>query len=101
MIIKSKNFFHSAKRKAVQERKSNKAERLAEILQEQDKPTMAIFRVGGINVILYILNVVIATVAHLVSPSSTTVHIVTAQLIGIPIIFVQSLNNCLVYNIYS
>ena len=48
-IIKSNNYFHSVKRSAAQERKSNKAGRLAEILQEQVKPTIAVFRVGGID----------------------------------------------------
>ena len=98
-IIKSKNFFHSVKRNAAQERKSNKAGRLAEILQEQVKPTMAVFRVGGIDAVLDILTAVIAAVIFLVSPSSTVVFIVTVQLIGIPILYLQSANHWLVYNI--
>ena len=98
-IIKSKNFFHSVKRNAAQERKSNKAGRLAEILQEQVKPTMAVFRVGGIDAVLDILTAAIAAVIFLVSPSSTVVFIVTVQLIGIPILYLQSVNHWLVYNI--
>ena len=98
-IIKSKNFFHSVKRNAAQERKSTKAGRLAEILQEQVKPTMAVFRVGGIDAVLDILTAVMAAVATLVSPSSTAGFIVTAQLIGIPILYLQSANHWLVYNI--
>ena len=98
-IIKSKNFFHSVKRNATQERKSNKAGRLAEILEEQVKPTMAVFRVGGIDAALDILSAVIAAAAFLVSPSNTVAFIVTGPLIGIPIEYLQSANHCLVYNI--
>ena len=98
-IIKSKNFFHSVKRNASQERKSNKAGRLAEILQEQVKPTMAVFRVGGIDAVLDIISAVIAAVAFLLSPSSTVGFIVTGPLIGIPIEYLQSANHWLVYNV--
>ena len=45
-IIKSNNFFHSVKRSAAQQTKSHKAGRLAEILQEQVKPTLAVFPCG-------------------------------------------------------
>ena len=96
-IIKSKNFFHSVKRSAAQERKSNKAGRLAEILEEQVKPTMAVFRVGGIDAVLDILSAVTVAVAFLVSPSNTVAFIVTA-IIGISIEYLQSVNHCLVYN---
>ena len=98
-IIQSKNFFHSVKRSAAQERKSNKAGRLAGILEEQVKPTMAVFRVGGIDAVLDMLSAVIAAAAFLVSPSNTVAFIVTGPLIGIPIEYLQSANHCLVYNI--
>ena len=98
-IIKSKNFFHSVKRDAAQQRKSNKAGRLSETLEEQVKPTMAVFRVGGIDAVLDILSAVIITTASLVSPSNTVVFIVTTQLIGIPVLYLQSENHWLVYNI--
>ena len=81
-IIKSKNFFHSVKRNAAQERKSNKVGRLAEILQEQVKPTMAVFRVGRIDAVLDIISAVISSVAILVaSPSNPVVFIVSGLLI--------------------
>ena len=98
-IIKSNNFFHSVKRNAAQHRKSNKAGRLAEILQEQVKPTLAVFRVGGIDAVLDILIVLISVVASFLSPSSTTAFIVTTQLAGILIQYLQSANHALVYNI--
>ena len=98
-IIKSKNFFHSVKRNTVQERKSNKAGRLAEILQEQVKPTMAVFRVGGIDAVLDMFLAVMASLAILVASSNTGTFIVTGPLIAIPITHIQSLNHCLVYNI--
>ena len=92
-IIKSKNFFHSVKRNAAQERKSDKAGRLAEIFLEQVKPTMAVFRVGGIDAVLDMISAVMISLAIFYSPSSTVAFIVTVQLIGIPV------NHCLVYSI--
>ena len=97
-IIKSNNFFHSVKRNAAQHRKSNKAGRLAEILQEQVKPTLAVFRVGGIDAVLDILIVLISVVASSLSPSSTAAFIVTTQFAGIFIQYLQSANHALVYN---
>ena len=94
-IIKSKNFFHSVKRSAAQERKSNKAGRLAEILQGQVKPTLAVFRVGGIDAVLDIL---IALLFAVVGLFSSTGSIVITQFIGIPIQYIQSINHSLVYN---
>ena len=98
-IIKSNNFFHSVKRNADQERKSIKAGRLAEILQEQVKPTLAVFGVGGIDAALDILTALIAVVASFLHPSSTTAFIVTTQFMAIPIQYIQSVNHSLVYNI--
>ena len=97
-IIKSKNFFHIVKRDAAQERKLNKAGRLAEILQEL-KPTMAVFRVGGTDAVLDILTTVIAAAVFLVSPSNTLAFIVVGPLMGTLIEYLQSANHWLVYNI--
>ena len=71
-IIKSNKFFHSVKRNAAQERKSIKAGRLLEILQEQVKPTLAVFRVGGIDAVLDILIGVISAVLFVFSLSTMT-----------------------------
>ena len=60
---------------------------------------MAVFRVGGIDAVLDILTAVLAAVAALASPSGTMAYIVTEQLIPIPVLYLQSLNHCLVYNI--
>ena len=97
-IIKSNNFFHSVKRSAAQETKSHKAGRLAEIFQEQVKPTLAVFRVGGIDAVLDIFFVLISVVLNFLSPSSTTVFIVTTLFVAIPIQYLQSANHALVYN---
>ena len=98
-IIKSKNFFHSVKRNAAQERKSQKAGRLAEILQEQVQPTLAVFRVGGIDAVLDILTASAATAANFFAPSSITAFIVTTQLMVIFIQYLQAANHALVYNV--
>ena len=97
-IIKSNNFFHCVKRNAAQERKSFKVGRLAEILREQVKPTLAVFRVGGIDAALNILIVLISVVASFLNPSSTTTLIVTTRLMVILIQYIQSANHSLVYN---
>ena len=70
-----------------------------EILQEQVKPTQAVFRVGGIDAALDILTVLIAVVASFLHPSSTTALIVTTQFMAIPLQYIQSVNHSLVYNI--
>ena len=101
-IIKSKNFFHSTsvKRNAALERKSRKAGRLAEILQEQVKPPMAVFRVGGIDAVLDILTAVIIAAAFLVSQSNIMMtFIVIGPIIGITIEYLQLADHWLVYNI--
>ena len=95
-IIKSNNFFHSVKRNAAQQRKSNKAGRLAEIFQEQVKPTLAVFRVGGIDGAFDMFILALSTLTF--SSSSFIVFIVTSQFIAIPIQYLQSLNHSLVYN---
>ena len=96
-IIKSNNFFHSVKRNAAQQRRSQKAGRLAEILQEQVKPTLAVFRVGGIDAALDILIALLTAVTNILSPSSATAFIVI-QLMAIPIQYIQSANHSLIYN---
>ena len=97
-IIKSNNFFPSVKRNAAQQRKSHKAGRMAEILQEQVKPTLAVFRVGGIDAVLDIFFVLIGVVLNFLSPSSATAFVVTTQFVAIPIQYLQSANHALVYN---
>ena len=97
IINKSNNYFHSVKRNAAQEKKSNKAGRLAEILQEQVKPTLAVFRVGGIDAVLDILIALLTAVANVFSSSGTTTFIVI-QLMAIPIQYIQSANHSVVYN---
>ena len=97
-IIKSNNFFHSVKRSVAQQRKSHKAGRMAEILQEQVKPTLAVFRVGGIDAVLDILFALISAVIILFSPSSTMTFIVATKFVAIPIQYLQSANHALVYN---
>ena len=97
-IIKSNNFFHSVKRNAAQRRELSNAGRLAEILQEQIKPTLSVFRVGGIDAALDTLIALIAVVANLLNPSSTMAFIVTTQFMVIPIQYIQSANHSLVYN---
>ena len=98
-IIKSKNFFHSVKRTAAQQRESTKAGRLAEILQEQVKPILAVFRVGGIDAVFDIIASLVVVASHLLSPSSTTAFIVSEVFTTHCITYLQSVNHWLVYNV--
>ena len=84
-----------SKRNAAQEGKSNEAGRLAEIIQEQVKPTLAIavFRVGGTDAILDILFAIIIVVLSFLYSSNTIVHIVTGQIVTIPIWYIHSANH--------
>ena len=75
-MITSNNFFHSFKRGAAQQRISHKAGRLADILQKQVKPTLAVFRVGGIDAVLDVFFILISVILNFLSPSSTMVFIV-------------------------
>ena len=54
-----------------------KAGRLAEILQEQVKPTLAVFRVGGIDAALDILIALITALLFVFSLSSTMTYILS------------------------
>ena len=93
-----KKFFPQCQEKCCpRKRKSIKAGRLLEILQEQVKPTLAVFRVGGIDAVLDILIGVISAVLFVFSLSSTMTYIVTV-LIATPIQFLQSANHAVVYN---
>ena len=97
-IIRSNNFFHSVKRNAAQERKSLRAGRLAEILQEQVKPTLSVFILGGTDAVVNILFVLIFAIATFLSPTNTMAYIVTAQFMAVPVHYIQSVNHSLVYN---
>lgn len=97
-IIKSNRFFHSVKRNAAQERKSFRAGRLAETLQEQMKPTLSVFILGGTDAVVDILFVLVSAIATFLSPTNTMVYIITTQFMAIPMHYVQSVNHSLVYN---
>lgn len=97
-IIKSNRFFHSVKRNAAQERKSFRAGRLAETLQEQIKPTLSVFILGGTDAVVDILFVLVSAIATFLSPTNTMVYIITTQFMAIPMHYVQSVNHSLVYN---
>ena len=97
-IIKSNNFFHSVKRNVAQERRSLKAGRLAEILQEQVKPTLSVFILGGTDAVVDMLFVLVSAIASFLSPTNTMVYIVTTQFMAIPMHYIQAVNHSIVYN---
>ena len=58
-IIRSNRVFNSVKRTTTEEQNTIKAGRLAEILQEQVRPTFTVFIAGGIDAIFNILIIVV------------------------------------------
>ena len=99
-IIKSNKFFHSVKRSAAEERKSIKAGRLVEILQEQIKPTLSVFIAGGVDGTLNMLFVIIVYILSF-STDSTIVFLYVVQFVLLPVQFCQSLSHILSYGLYN
>jgi len=98
-IIKSNRFFHSVKRNAIEERKSNKAGRLVEILQEQLKPTLSVFIAGGIDGLLNMLFVIAIGISSSFSSGIKLLYVI--QFILVPIQLCQSVSHALTYGIYN
>ena len=97
-IIKSNNFFQRVNRNADQERRSIRAGRLAEILQEQVKPTLSVFIVGGIDGLFNFLFTISYVMAYNVSPL-TQLYII--DFVWTPLQFCQSLSHTFSYGIYN
>ena len=93
-IIKSNRFFHSVKRSAAEERKSIKAGRLVEVLQEQLKPTLSVFIAGGIDGAFSLLMAIIIITTIIFMPST---FLYVKQLVLIPLQYCQSVSHSLVY----
>ena len=68
---------------------------MAEIFQEQVKPTLAVFRVGGIDAVLDIILAFAFVVPQLFSPSAFNF---INTFVAVPIQYLQSVNHALVYN---
>ena len=98
-IIKSNRFFNSIKRSAAEERKSIKAGKLVEILQEQIKPTLSVFIAGGLDGMLNILFVITFAIVSSVASSTTFLYVI--QFMLIPMQFCQSLSHTLTYGFYN
>ena len=98
-IIKSNRFFHSVKRSAAEERKSIKAGKLVEILQEQIKPTLSVFIAGGLDGMLNMSFVITFGIASTVATSTTFLYVI--QFMLLPIQFCQSLSHTLTYGFYN
>ena len=95
-IIKSNRFFHCYNRSTAEEQKSTIAGRLAEVLQEQLKPTLSVFIVGGIDGTFSLLNGIILVIALSFMPS-TLIFLYTKQFALIPLQYCQSISHSLVY----
>ena len=93
-IIKSNRFFHCVKRSVAEEQKSTKAGRLAEVLQEQLKPTLSVFIAGGIDGAFSLLHGIIIIIALSFMPST---FLYTKQFAIIPLQYCQSISHSLVY----
>ena len=93
-----KQLFPQCQEKCCPRKKITYSGRLAEILQEQVQPTLAVFRSGGIDAVFDILLALAAVVSNFFSPSSTMAFVVTTQFVATPIQVLQSANHAPVYN---
>ena len=96
-MIRSNRFIHGIRRSAAEEEKVVRLGRLVEILREQVEPTLAIFIVGGVDVILnLVFAVVMGVVSYYYSP---TVLILTLEFALIPLRFLQCLCHSVWYGL--
>ena len=93
-IIKSIRFFHRVKGSAAEEKKSIKAGRLVEALQEQLKPTLSLFLAGGIDGAFSLLAAIIIVTAIIFQPFP---FLYIRQFALIPLQYCQSMSHALVY----
>ena len=98
-IIKSNRFFHSVKRNVSQQRKAIMAGRLVDKLQEQLKPTLSVFIVGGIDGVFNLLFVIVYVVETFYDVTPLT-HIYIIDFLWAPMQVCQSLSHALSYGIY-
>ena len=98
-IIKSNRFFRSVKRNASQQRKAIMAGRLVDKLQEQLKPTLSVFIVGGIDGVFNLLFAIVYAVEAYYNVTPLT-HIYIIDFVRTPIQVCQSLSHALSYGIY-
>ena len=92
-IIKVNRFFHGIDRK-----KSNRAGQLVEILQEQLKPTISVFIVGGIDALFNLLFISLVVLRAFL-PVNLQFYIV--QLVGVPLQLCQAAAHPLAYGFYE
>jgi len=91
--------FHGVKRNIVEERKSLKAERLVELLQEQMKPTLSVFIAGGIDGLLNMVFAIVLGLSNFIDPGIGYLYVI--QFILLPVQLCQSVSHALTYGIYN
>ena len=92
-IIKVNRFFHGIDRK-----KSNRAGRLVEILQEQLKPTISVLIVGGIDALFNLLFISFI-VLRVFLPSNVYLYVI--HLVGFAVYLCQAAAHPLAYGFYE
>ena len=97
-IIKSNRFFHGIHRTAADREKSNRAGRLVEKLQEQVKPTISVFIVGGFDGLFNLLFIFFAVLKAFI-PVNADLHLM--HLVGFPLLLCQSMVHSLAYGFYN
>ena len=101
-IKRSKRYFHQVQQTG-QERNSTKHGRILEMLQEQLKPAISVFFLGGFDAALNLLLPVLFTImrTYLSDKDPRIITIYTLQLGVLPVQLCQSLSHSLAYGIYS
>ena len=101
-IKRSRNFFHQVQQ-AGQEGSATKHGRILEMLQEQLKPALSVFFLGGIDAALNLLIPVLFTTlrVNLFDEDPLVVAIYGLQLGVLPVQLCQSMSHSLAYGLYA
>ena len=97
-IIKSNRFIHGIRRSAAEEEKVVRLGQLVDILREQLEPTLAVFIVGGVDVLL---NLIFAIVLGVLSQYSPKERILVYEFALVPLRFFQCLCHSLSFGFYK
>jgi len=98
-MIRSNRFIHDIRRSAAEEEKVVRLGRLVEILREQLEPTIAVFIVGGVDVLLnLVFTILFGIVSYYYSPKALVLVIEFAL---VPLRFFQCLCHSLSFGLYK
>ena len=98
-MIRSNRFIHGIRRSVAEEEKVVRLGRLVDILREQLEPTLAVFIVGGVDVLLNLVFAIVLGVAlYYYSPKAL---ILVYEFVLVPLRFFQCLCHSLTFGLYK